>query len=298
MTRCNPDEKDCPAQTAMDQAFLRQANGNNETFDDTYYPYATGDKYDCESKMLSICKFSRFCGHSKEASILCNQTMYLCVNLEKHCDGIEDCLLGDSSDEFRCFFPYMKNTLFVIVALFVACLTTVCSFNHKSSLRKNNMVRFKGDVLKRKDVIKAKKNKDNLLERDSSNEVISEKTKSLAAPPPSAMKKPLPQSNTTTSIVSAASSSKNHVTIDSPKKNSVNTISKSVVKKEVVNVESAPPLTTTSLMMETPIVGNKKEEVMSLNDEYLDREVEGIVDTDDEKCPFGYGYRFEYRNYN
>ncbi|XP_040575541.1 uncharacterized protein [Lepeophtheirus salmonis] len=172
-----PEDKDCIH--IYKELFINKQSMKNNTsdYDDVYEEkiipetdplFSTGIKSECAHQMRKVCKLSRFCGEGD--GILCNKTMYLCIDPAQLCNGVKDCIGDDSSDEFRCFFPYMSNSLFGVVGIFVTCLTTLCSVNHKTSLRKNNMVRYNGDVLKRKDVIRAKKN--NVVERETTNDIL------------------------------------------------------------------------------------------------------------------------------
>lgn len=53
--------------------------------------------------------------------------------------------------------PAVKATLFVLLGLLVLGGNVFACVRHKAALRNHNMVRFNGDVIKRKDVVKAKK---------------------------------------------------------------------------------------------------------------------------------------------
>ncbi|CAB4070214.1 unnamed protein product [Lepeophtheirus salmonis] len=224
-----------------------------------------------------VCKLSRFCGEGD--GILCNKTMYLCIDPAQLCNGVKDCIGDDSSDEFRCFFPYMSNSLF-------------------SGLRKNNMVRYNGDVLKRKDVIRAKKN--NVVERETTNDILNKSGANT--------------NNNGKSLTLNVSSLNNNNNLhkETPKVEIFKP--EPEVKKRVVIESEATTASSSNLQPKRPeenALGMPISSIMknSTNNSKKDAEVIPLYQDNDEEMNFdsmdgeelmthsvGYGYRFEYRD--
>jgi hypothetical protein len=76
--------------------FLKQKNQEHRIPDIEHFTYKTAD--DCNSEQGVICKHSRFCADEMPTTT-CNSSLYLCLPYSAACNGYNDCLDGDMSDE-------------------------------------------------------------------------------------------------------------------------------------------------------------------------------------------------------
>ena len=73
------------------------------------------------------------------------------------CDGMSDCLPGDTSDEVGCYLPYIMCSTGALVLAVVLAGTTVCLYQHHSRMASQGMTRYNQDLVRRKDKVKARK---------------------------------------------------------------------------------------------------------------------------------------------
>ena len=73
------------------------------------------------------------------------------------CDGMSDCLPGDTSDELGCYLPYIMCSTGALVLAVVLAGTTVCLYQHHSRMASQGMTRYNQDLVRRKDKVKARK---------------------------------------------------------------------------------------------------------------------------------------------
>ena len=104
-----------------------------------------------------MCEHSQFCGDSSVFSVSqCNTSLYLCISQELQCDGSPDCLPGDLSDELGCRLPYIMVTTGSLVLGLVALASSACVWQHHSRMADTGMTRYKQDLVRRKDKVKAR----------------------------------------------------------------------------------------------------------------------------------------------
>ena len=103
-----------------------------------------------------MCEHSQFCVDRVMVDNKCNTSLYLCVSKEVRCDGQEDCLHGDKSDEVGCYLPYVMFSTGSLVLSLTLVASLVCMYQHHHSMSSQGMTRYKQDLVRRKDKVKAR----------------------------------------------------------------------------------------------------------------------------------------------
>ena len=86
----------------------------------------------------------------------CNTSLYLCVAKQLQCDGNLDCLPGDMSDEVGCYLPYVMFSTGGVVLCLTLVGSSVCVYQHHHMMSTHGMTRYKQDLVRRKDKVKAR----------------------------------------------------------------------------------------------------------------------------------------------
>ena len=102
-----------------------------------------------------VCEQSQFCG-DRVLTSQCNTSLYLCVSRSLQCNGHEDCLPGDMSDELGCYLPYVMFSTGGVVLGLTAVLSSLCVYQHHHMMSTQGMTRYKQDLVRRKDKVKAR----------------------------------------------------------------------------------------------------------------------------------------------
>ena len=108
----------------------------------------------CEASGRAVCQHSQFCGERGQQQ--CNQSVYLCISSTTLCDGHQDCLPGDISDELGCYLPYAMFTTGGVVVSLTLLGSSVCVYHHHRMMANNGMTSYKQDLVRRKDKVKAR----------------------------------------------------------------------------------------------------------------------------------------------
>merc|ERR1719195_1494922 len=179
-------------------------------------------KESCYARAGAVCEHSQFCGAGLGGGAgsgggeRCNVSTYLCITQEQRCDGHLDCLPGDLSDEVGCYLPYVMASPGGVVLSLVVAASSACVYQHHHMISQHGMTRYKQDLVRRKDKVKARnaENKRNNKTESSSSSADAKEMSSLAplaapavAKPPAPAPVPVPVSkhSTATGPLSASS---------------------------------------------------------------------------------------------
>jgi len=131
-----------------------QKNQEHRIKDIQHFKYKSADN--CGLDQGVVCRHSRFCADIN-AGTTCNSSLYLCLPNSAACNGINDCLDGDLSDETGCYLPYVLISTGGVVLSMTLLGSVACFIQHHKVMTRNDMVRFNNDLVRRKDKVKARK---------------------------------------------------------------------------------------------------------------------------------------------
>jgi len=133
-----------------------------ETRSDNEFHYT--HKETCIASQGIPCRQNQRCPID-EKNFLCNESLTYCVKSNYKCDGQNNCnsaLTLDKTDEKNCTFPAFKYTILSIVTIFLIVINLFIKMKHNNTLKQNNMKRYDQDIYKRKDLLRLRKNKENV----------------------------------------------------------------------------------------------------------------------------------------